>query len=80
MSVPILILLIAIPLLRPLRSPDPRLISDDEQARLATVQAMVRTVRRPSKRPNSAIPATLSLPGPMFLRSFLRIITASSRR
>ncbi|HZK80547.1 MAG TPA: hypothetical protein VFC46_05750 [Humisphaera sp.] len=41
MSAPILILLIAIPLLRPLRSPDPRLISDDEQARLATVQAMV---------------------------------------
>ncbi|HWE04752.1 MAG TPA: hypothetical protein VG326_20260 [Tepidisphaeraceae bacterium] len=41
MSAPILILLIAIPLLRPLRSPDPRLISDDEQARLATVQAIV---------------------------------------
>jgi hypothetical protein len=41
MSAPILILLIAIPLLRPLRLPDPRLISDDEQARLATVQAIV---------------------------------------
>ncbi len=38
---PIVVLLIAIPLLRPLRHPDPRTICDDEQARLATVQAIV---------------------------------------
>ncbi len=41
MAVPILVLLICLPLLRPLRHPDPRDISDDETARLATVQAMV---------------------------------------
>ena len=41
LAAPILILLICIPLLRPLRHPDPRLMSDDEQSRLATVQAMV---------------------------------------
>ena len=33
--------LLAIPLLRPLRHPDPRGICDDEQSRLATVQAIV---------------------------------------
>src|SRR5436305_6690743 len=41
LSAPIVVLLICLPLLRPLRQPDPRLISDDEQARLATVQAIV---------------------------------------
>lgn len=41
LSAPILILLIALPLMRPLRHPDPRLVSDDEQARLATIQAIV---------------------------------------
>jgi hypothetical protein len=41
LSVPIVVLLIALPLLRPLRHPDPRAISDDELARLATVQALV---------------------------------------
>ena len=41
LSSPILVLLICLPLLRPLRHPDPRLISDDEQARLATVQSLV---------------------------------------
>ena len=38
---PILILIIAIPIQRPLRTPDPSLISDDEQSRLATIQAIV---------------------------------------
>ncbi len=41
LSGPIVVLLIAIPLLRPLRHPDPRSICDDEQSRLATVQAIV---------------------------------------
>jgi hypothetical protein len=43
LSAPILVLLIALPLLRPLRMADPDLrhVSDDEQARLATVQAIV---------------------------------------
>jgi hypothetical protein len=41
LSVPIVVLLIALPLLRPLRHPDPESISDDERARLATVQALV---------------------------------------
>ena len=41
LSAPIVVLLIALPLLRPLRHPDPRAISDDELARLATVQALV---------------------------------------
>jgi hypothetical protein len=38
---PVVVLIIALPLLRPLRHPDPRTISDEELARLATVQAMV---------------------------------------
>jgi hypothetical protein len=41
LSAPIVVLLIALPLLRPLRHPDPRAISDDEAARLATVQSLV---------------------------------------
>lgn len=41
LSAPILVLLIALPLMRPLRHPDPRLISDEEKARLATIQAIV---------------------------------------
>ena len=41
LSVPVVVLLIALPLLRPLRHPDPQAISDDELARLATVQAVV---------------------------------------
>lgn len=41
LSAPILVLLIALPLLRPLRHPDPSNISDDEQVRLATIQAVV---------------------------------------
>ena len=41
LSAPVLVLVIALPMLRPLRHPDPQLISDDEQARLATVQAIV---------------------------------------
>jgi hypothetical protein len=38
---PIVVLIIALPLLRPLRHPDPSAISDEELARLATVQAIV---------------------------------------
>lgn len=38
---PVLVLLIALPLMRPLRRPDPRTVSDDELARLATIQALV---------------------------------------
>jgi len=38
---PILVLLICLPLMRPLRHPDPTQVSDDEQARLATIQAIV---------------------------------------
>lgn len=41
LAVPVLVLLIALPLLRPLRHPDPREMSDDEIARLASVQAIV---------------------------------------
>ena len=38
---PILVLLVCLPLLRPLRHPDPREISNDELARLATIQSLV---------------------------------------
>ena len=41
LSSPILVLLVCLPLLRPLRHPDPRDISDDELSRLATVQSIV---------------------------------------
>src|SRR5688500_16187118 len=41
LSSPILVLLICLPLLRPLRHPDPRDVSTDEIARLATVPAFV---------------------------------------
>jgi hypothetical protein len=41
LSVPVVVLLIALPLLRPLRHPDPQAMSDDERARLATVQSLV---------------------------------------
>jgi hypothetical protein len=41
LSAPIVVLLICLPLMRPLRHPDPSLVSDDEQARLATIQAIV---------------------------------------
>jgi len=43
LSAPILVLLISLPLLRPLRVPDPRMVSDGEQARLATIQAIVES-------------------------------------
>jgi hypothetical protein len=38
---PVVVLVMTLPLLRPLRHPDPRMISDEELARLATVQAIV---------------------------------------
>src|SRR5687767_466527 len=41
LSAPVVVLLIALPLLRPLRHPDPGAVSDEELSRLATVQAMV---------------------------------------
>ncbi|MEO6435883.1 MAG: hypothetical protein ABIP55_08990, partial [Tepidisphaeraceae bacterium] len=37
---PILVLLVCLPLLRPLRHPDPRTTSDDENARLATIVSL----------------------------------------
>ncbi len=41
LAAPILVLLFCLPLLRPIRHPDPSQISDDELARLATVQSLV---------------------------------------
>jgi hypothetical protein len=41
LAAPILVLLFCLPLLRPLRHPDPSQISDDELGRLATVQSLV---------------------------------------
>ena len=41
LAAPILVLLVCLPLLRPLRHPDPREISNDELARLATVESLV---------------------------------------
>lgn len=41
LAVPILTLLICLPMLRPLRHPDPRHISDEESVRLATIEAIV---------------------------------------
>src|SRR4051812_18771644 len=41
LSAPILVLIICLPMLRPLRHPDPREISDGETARLATIQSLV---------------------------------------
>jgi hypothetical protein len=38
---PVVVLIMTLPLLRPLRHPDPTAISDEELARLATVQAIV---------------------------------------
>ena len=45
LAVPIVILLITVPLVRPLRQPDPRSISDDELARLAMTQSIVEDDR-----------------------------------
>lgn len=41
LSAPIAVLLICLPLMRPLRHPSAATISDDEQARLATIQSLV---------------------------------------
>ena len=41
LAAPIVVLLVCLPLMRPLRHPDPSLVSDDEQSRLATIQAIV---------------------------------------
>ena len=45
LAVPVVILLITVPLVRPLRHPDPGSISDDELARLATTQSLVEDDR-----------------------------------
>jgi hypothetical protein len=37
---PVVVLVVALPLLRPLRHPDPGAMSDEEMSRLATVQAI----------------------------------------
>src|SRR3954452_11591552 len=58
LSAPILVLLICLPMLRPLRHPDPREISDGEVARLATVQSLVEhnslTINDSTFMPNSS--------------------------
>ncbi|MDB5294149.1 MAG: hypothetical protein JWO31_132 [Phycisphaerales bacterium] len=41
LAAPVLVLLVTLPLLRPIRFPDPRDVGDDEQALLATTQALV---------------------------------------
>lgn len=41
LAAPIAVLIVCLPLLRPLRSPDPTTMSDNEAARLATIQAIV---------------------------------------
>jgi hypothetical protein len=41
LAVPVLVILVCAPLLRPLRSPDPTTVCDDELARLLTVQSIV---------------------------------------
>jgi len=41
LAAPVVVLLICLPLLRPLRQPDPTYISDDEAARLATIESIV---------------------------------------
>src|SRR5437588_12907722 len=40
LATPIVVLLVTLPLLRPLRSPEPMSISTNEASRLATVQAL----------------------------------------
>ena len=63
LSSPILVLLICLPLLRPLRHPDPRDVSTDETARLATVQALV-------EHGTLAIDDTLKRPPGQTIRGF----------
>ncbi|HEV2293686.1 MAG TPA: hypothetical protein VGR35_07510 [Tepidisphaeraceae bacterium] len=63
LSSPILVLLICLPLLRPLRHPDPRDVSADETARLATVQALV-------EQGTLALDDTLKHPPGQTIRSF----------
>src|SRR5688572_1885188 len=63
LSSPILVLLICLPLLRPLRHPDPRDVSTDEIARLATVQAFV-------EHGTLAIDDTLKRPPGQTIRGF----------
>jgi hypothetical protein len=41
LATPIAVLLICLPLLRPLRHPDPYMVSDSEMARLATIESLV---------------------------------------
>src|SRR2546427_8417273 len=46
LAVPVLVLFVALPLLRPLRSPEPYNISPNELSRLATIQAMAEEHRQ----------------------------------
>lgn len=68
---PILALLICLPLLRPLRVPDPGMVSDDEQSRLATIQAIVE-----SPHPLS-YPDSLAIEGTQFRDTTHKIFAAS---
>ena len=58
---PVVVLIIALPLLRPLRHPDPDAISNEELARLATVQAMVEE-------------GTLAIDGTDFVKTDLKVV------
>jgi hypothetical protein len=58
LATPILVLLVTLPLLRPLRHPDPREVSDQEAARLATVQALVEQHTFAIDRTSFSLPAT----------------------
>lgn len=66
LAVPVLVVMICLPLLRPLRSPDPRDISDDETLRLATMVALVETgspaIVPPEGRPTGTTGAGLVMP------------------
>src|SRR5206468_6797051 len=57
LATPILVLLVALPLLRPLRHPDPREVSDEEAARLATIQALVEQHTFAIDRTSFSLPA-----------------------
>jgi hypothetical protein len=56
LSVPVLVLLIGLPMLRPLRHPDPRDISDDERARLLSVQALAEGQTLALDKPAAEMP------------------------
>jgi hypothetical protein len=63
LATPLLVLIFCLPMLRPLRHPDPRQISDDESARLATIQALAE--HRTLDTGNSAFPRVYNDQPPM---------------